>query len=298
MNAIETKGLTKSYGKSRGISNLDLVVEQGEFFGFIGPNGAGKSTTIRTLLNFMFKTSGEAKIFGLDCEKDSKKIKELIGFVPSEVNYYKHMTVSELLSYAISFKKTTDKDRLDYLCKLLDVDTNKKISDLSLGNKKKIAIIQAIINKPKLLILDEPTNGLDPLIQKKLFKLLKEENRNGMTIFFSSHNLVEVQKFCDKVAIIKDGILIGVKTIDDLLGKNTVKVIIESIASLDEIINLKEISNVQKEDSTTSFLYSGAINSLIDKLNSINLISLRIENPSLEESFMSYYEEGTNDELI
>ncbi|SHJ39065.1 ABC-2 type transport system ATP-binding protein [Clostridium cavendishii DSM 21758] len=291
MNAIETKGLTKSYGKSRGINNLDLIVKQGEFFGFIGPNGAGKSTTIRTLLNLIFKTSGETKIFGLDCEKDSKKIKELIGFVPSEVNYYKHMRVSELLNYAISFKKTPDKDRLDYLCKLLDVDKDKKISDLSLGNKKKIAIIQAIINKPKLLILDEPTNGLDPLIQKRLFKLLKEENENGMTIFFSSHNLVEVQKFCDKVAIIKEGKLIGIKTIGDLLGKDTVKVIIESDDSLDEIITSKEVSNPKQEDNTTSFLYNGNINSLINKLNTINLNSLKIENPSLEESFMSYYEE-------
>ena len=220
MIAIETTNLTKYYGDNKGISNLNLSVNSGEIFGFIGPNGAGKSTTIRTLLNFIFPSGGSAKIFGLDSVKQTKEIKKLIGYVPSEVNYYDDMKVKELFQYSAKFYDGNFGERIKQLTSIFQLDDNKVVSDLSLGNKKKVAIIQALIHQPKLLILDEPTSGLDPLMQNKFFEVLKEENQKGMTIFFSSHNLSEVQKICDRVAIIKNGEIIQIEEIEKLKNKN------------------------------------------------------------------------------
>lgn len=292
MYAIETINLTKYYGKNKGISNVDLKVEEGEFFGFIGPNGAGKSTTIRTLLNFIYPTSGSASILGMDIVRESNKLKENVRYVPSEVNYYKHMKVKDILNYADTFNKEKDSERLDKLCEVFEVDTKKLVGDLSLGNKKKIAIIQALLSKPKLLILDEPTNGLDPLMQKRLFDVLQEENKNGTTIFFSSHNLVEVQKYCHRVAIIRDGEIIEVKNVEELVGINVVRVTIKTDEEIKSLVNTKGMANINSQDNETSFLYTGDINKLIKELSKYNLNELKIENPTLEDSFMSYYEEG------
>ena len=191
---IETTGLTKYYGKARGIEDVALQVNEGEIYGFIGPNGAGKSTAIRTLLNLIFPTRGSAKIFGLDCVKDSWAIKQLVGYLPAEVNYYDDMTVADLFSYSARFYGKDCTKRTAELVELFSVDTKKRIDSLSLGNKKKVGIIQALLHKPKLLILDEPTSGLDPLMQKHFHDLLREENQQGTSIFFSSHVLGEVQK--------------------------------------------------------------------------------------------------------
>lgn len=290
MFAIEINDLTKDYGKNRAIADINLRINQGEFFGIIGPNGAGKSTTIKILLNFIYPTNGEAKIFNLDCVKESNKIKESIGYVPSEVNYYKNMKVKEILNYALSFKGSENSERLEELCNIFEVDKEKLVSDLSLGNKKKIAILQALLNSPKLLILDEPTNGLDPLMQKKLFEVLVEENKKGTTIFFSSHNLNEVQKFCHRVAIIKEGEIIDVKDIDESLKSNEVKIIINTKDNLDSLLVNKHISNVIKENNKTSFIYNGNINSLIKEFININIDDLKITELTLEDTFMTYYE--------
>lgn len=290
MFAIETNNLTKNYGKSRGVKNINLNVEEGEFYGFIGPNGAGKSTTIRLLLNFIYPTIGGAKIFGMDCVKESKLIKEQLGYVPSEVNYYRNMKVIDILNYAQTFKNQRSSERLEYLCETFEVEKNKLVGELSLGNKKKIAIIQVLINEPKLLILDEPTNGLDPLMQKKLFDLLVEENKKGTTIFFSSHNLIEVQRFCHKVAIIREGSIIEVKKVEELLGSHMVKVKITSEADLKDLLIGEHISNISKEDNKVTFLFNGDINILIKELSSINVEDLRIEDLSLEDTFMTYYD--------
>lgn len=290
MLAIETCNLTKNYGKSRGVIDINLKVNEGEFYGFIGPNGAGKSTTIRLLFNFIYPTSGSAKIFGKDSVKESKDIKEEVGFVPSEVNYYKNMKVSDILNYAQSFKSEKDMDRLEELCKIFEVEKNKLVGELSLGNRKKVAIIQALLNRPRLLILDEPTNGLDPLMQKKLFEILVEENKKGTTIFFSSHNLTEVQRFCHRVAIIREGKLVEVKKVDELLGVNVSKVTITSKDDLKALLKNKHIAQITQEADTVSFLYNGDINILIKELCSIKIKELKIEEPALEDTFMSYYE--------
>ena len=206
MNTIETEKLTKSYGKNIGIEDVDMSVLKGEIFGFIGPNGSGKSTLIRTLLNFLYPTSGKGTVLDKDIVRDSKEIKEHVGYVPSEIKYYGKSTVREIIEYAKSFKKDSlTNNEIDELINDLDIDLNKKMDELSLGNKKKVAIVQALINKPIVLILDEPTSGLDPLMQNKLFKILRTMKKSGGTVFFSSHNLTEVENICDRVLIIREG---------------------------------------------------------------------------------------------
>jgi ABC-2 type transport system ATP-binding protein len=289
MKIIDIKNLTKSYGKNRGIENINLTVNEKEIFGFIGPNGAGKSTTIKVLLNFIFPTHGEAKIFDLDCVKDSVKIKENIGYVPSEVRYYGNMKVRDIISYGESFHNNVDKEYVQQICKDFSIELDKNISELSLGNKKKVAIIQAILNKPKLLILDEPTNGLDPLIQQKLFETLTKLKNEGSTIFFSSHNLSEVEEFCDKVAIIKEGKIIDIKDIREYSRKKIKKITIKTMDIIEEELISLGIENLEKNNQVLTFYYSGAINPLLSLLSKYKIEDLTIEEKNLSETFMSYY---------
>lgn len=294
MDVINITNLSKEYGKIKALDSINLKVKKGEFFGFIGPNGAGKSTTIKILLNFVYPTNGEAKVLDMDCTKESKSIKEKVGYVPSEVNYYKNMKVIDILNYALGLKNTKNKEKLEELCDTFEVDTKKYVGELSLGNKKKIAIVQALLNEPTLLILDEPTNGLDPLMQKKLFDVLVEENKKGTTIFFSSHNLNEVQRFCDRVAIIKNGRIIDVKDIDKEELSQRVKITMFTDDNALELLNNENISNVVKESNKTTFIYEGDINIIINKLQNINLKDLRISELTLEDTFMAYYEKEDN----
>ena len=236
MNAIEIKNLTKVYGKNRGIQDINISVKEGEIYGFIGPNGAGKSTTIKTLLNFIYSTSGEALIFGMDSVKESEKIKEYIGYVPSEVRYYDDVKVKDIIKYAQSSYPKSKKEYVDRICNELELDMNKKMGELSLGNKKKVAIAQSLINNPKLLILDEPTNGLDPLMQKKLFNILIEEKEKGNTVFLSSHNLVEVQNLCDRVCVIKEGKIVDIIEIEKSKTELKLKVTLSSSDITDDIV--------------------------------------------------------------
>ena len=289
MKAIKINNLTKNYGKNRGINNINLEINQGEIYGFIGPNGAGKSTTIKTLLNFIFPTSGSAKILGKDIVDESKEIKEFTSFVPSEVRYYSEFKVKDILKYAASFFKDYDREYVKELCDELEVELEKKMSELSLGNKKKVAIVQALINNPNIVILDEPTNGLDPLIQQKLFNILLKEKAKGKTIFLSSHNLSEVEKFCDRVAVIKEGQIVDIldlKNINRDLGQ---RVIISS-----NNIEIKEIEkiaeNVKEIDKGIEFIYKGNLNELISLLSKYDIEKLLIEEVKLEDTFLHYYE--------
>ena len=292
MNIIEINHLTKSYGHSRGIDDLSLNVIQGDIFGFIGPNGAGKSTTIRILLNLIFPISGSATIFGLDVVKDSRKIRNRTGYVPSDASMYDRMKVMEFLKFGAAFYgEETNISRINYLLDLFDLDPTRKIPELSMGNKKKVSIIQALIHRPELLILDEPTSGLDPLIQSRFFELLNEENRQGTTVFFSSHTLSEVQAFCKTVGIVKDGKIVNVEEIASLRKKQLKKVrilfpVVRNIAELgfDGIA-----SSGSGSGKSLTFLYSGDIKILVEKLALLPIENLSIEEPSLEEIFLHYY---------
>lgn len=290
MYIIETENLTKSYGKNRGITEVNLKIKEGEIFGFVGPNGAGKSTTIRTLLNFIFPTGGNGKILGFDIVNESKKIKEHIGYVPSEVRFYDDVKVKDIVKYSTSFYKNVDENEVEELYKLLEVDVNKKMSELSLGNKKKVAIIQALIHKPKLLILDEPTNGLDPLIQKRLFELLEKAREDGSTIFFSSHNLSEVENICDRVAVIKAGKIIDTVAMDKLGKKLALKVSVESKELNEKLIKNIGGKEIIKDNGKYEFKYENSVDELIKTLSKYKIDKLIISEQKLEDTFMKYYE--------
>ena len=291
MNVIEINKLTKSYGKVRGIVDVSFHVEQGEIFGFIGPNGAGKSTLIRTLLSLIYPTSGSATIFGKDCIKYAPEIKKDIGYLPSEVFYYDNMKVIDLLRYSASFYKKDCKKRINELAEILELDIHKKIDDLSLGNKKKVGIIQGLLHEPKLIILDEPTSGLDPLMQKKFFDLLKEENKKGATILFSSHILSEVQKLCDRVAIIKEGKIVQVEKISTLKEKNYKKIRIETKSELDlNDFTITGVSQLERKENVISFMYNGNINLILRKIAQVEIANLWVEELTLEEIFLHFYE--------
>ncbi|WP_423800193.1 ABC transporter ATP-binding protein [Neobacillus sp. SAB-20_R2A] len=291
MNVIEIKNLTKTYGKARGITDISFNVEEGEIFGFIGPNGAGKSTTIRTLLSLIYPTSGSATIFGKDCIKFAPEIKKEIGYLPSEVFYYDNMKVKDLLKYSASFYKKDCSKRIKELADIMDLDLNKKIDDLSLGNKKKVGIVQGLLHEPKLIILDEPTSGLDPLMQQKFFELLEEENKKGATILFSSHILSEVQRLCNRVAIIKEGKIVTVEKISTLKENNYKKFKVEIKVPLDRnYFNINGVNNLATKGNVTSFLFRGDINAVLGKIAEIEITNLWIEEPDLEEIFLHYYE--------
>lgn len=290
MNVIEIKNLTKVYGKNRGIQDINISVKEGEIYGFIGPNGAGKSTTIKTLLNFIYPTSGEALIFGMDSVKESEKIKEYIGYVPSEVRYYDDVKVKDIIKYAQSFYPKSNKEYVDRICNELELDMNKKMGELSLGNKKKVAIAQSLINNPKLLILDEPTNGLDPLMQKKLFNILIEEKEKGNTIFLSSHNLVEVQNLCDRVCVIKEGKIVDIIEIEKSKTELKLKVTLSSSDITDDIVLNLSDKILDKNGKLYTFIYSKNIDSLVKELANYKIDELLIEKENLEDAFLNYYE--------
>ncbi len=290
--AIDITGLTKTYGRDRGIEDVNLRVEEGEIFGFIGPNGAGKSTTIRVLLNLLFPTSGKAQIMGMDVVRDSKKIKYHTGYVPSDANAYPHMETDEFLRYCGRFFRPDGQERrINELTGLFEVDRNRKISDLSMGNRKKISIIQSLLHEPKLLIVDEPTMGLDPLMQARFFELLRSENRKGMTVFFSSHTLSDVQMLCKRVAIIREGRIIKVEEIETLRKRQLKKIFVEFInQEANPLVGLQGIEDIPLVSGrTVKFLFSGDINRLLSALSNRNIADMTIEEPSLEEIFMHYY---------
>lgn len=289
MSVIEIKNLTKNYGKSRGIIDVSLTVEQGEIFGFIGPNGAGKSTTIRTLLGLIRPTSGSAEIFGKSCTTNPEVRRE-VGYLPSEVFYYDGMRVIDLLKYSASFYKKDCTKRIHELAEIMDLDLKKKIDDLSFGNKKKVGIVQGLIHEPKLIILDEPTSGLDPLMQQKFFELIAAENKKGATVFLSSHILSEVQKMCERVALIKDGRIIKLEKISTLQENNFKRIKIDAPSNLDQAFSgMTGISKMENDGKTMSFLFRGDINKIIRKLAENNISNLSIDEPDLEEIFMHYY---------
>jgi ABC-2 type transport system ATP-binding protein len=289
---IDITDLSKFYGKARGIEHINLKIEEGEIFGFIGPNGAGKSTTIRILMNLIFPTGGSARIMGMDVISETKNIKKLVGYIPSDANAYSSMSVIDFLTYCIRFYGVVDGGKkINDLAGMFELDLNRKIADLSLGNRKKVSIVQSLLHSPRLLILDEPTTGLDPLMQSVFFDLLRSENRKGMTIFFSSHILGEVQMICKRVAIIKGGKIIQLEDIDNLRKKQLKKVSIEFGNPNDkETFTIPGMENLNFLPGTMiSFMYSGIIKDLLASLSGKAISNLTIEEPSLDEIFLHYY---------
>lgn len=286
MEIIKTTNLTKYYGKSRGIIDLNLTVTQGEFFGFIGPNGAGKSTTIRTLLGLISPTSGNAMIFRKNVAQKKESILQDIGYLPSEALFYPGMKVKDLLKLSADLRKKNCTAESKLLCERLQLDTSRKIDALSFGNRKKVAIVCALQHRPKLLVLDEPTSGLDPLMQKEFFDILRERNKEGTTIFISSHVLSEIQRNCTYAAIIRDGRIIACDSVE-ILSKTSAKRI-----TIHGIVNLKSLDGIRdRKDSedSISFLYSGDMDSLLRALSSGQVNDLTITEPDLEEIFLHYY---------
>ncbi|MDX1651474.1 MAG: ABC transporter ATP-binding protein [Brumimicrobium sp.] len=289
-DVLNTEDLTKFYGSTRGIKDVSISLGQGEIFGFIGPNGAGKSTFIRTVLGLIHPTSGNAQIFGKDILKKGAEIRQKIGYVPSEINYYSGMTAGELLKYSASFYKNTDLKKIDSLADRFELDLKKDIEDLSFGNKRKVSIIQSVLHEPELLILDEATGGLDPLMQNRFFKLLEERNKEGMTILYSSHILSEVQRICHRAAIIKNGEIIKTEDIRELLKKQmkNCRIIFEN--KPDEVQLPENAQNEEFNGDKLMFEYLGPVKDLVKWIADQEILDVAIEEPTLENIFMNYYE--------
>lgn len=285
---LEIKNLTKYYGDIRGIEKLNLTINKGEIFGFIGPNGAGKSTTIKCIMNLINPTSGEIYINKTINDKKDLKLKRMIGYLPDEVHLYEDLTVSQMFQYSNSFYKKDYSKRINYLVEKLNIDTTKKIEELSLGNLKKAGIVLAMMHEPKILVLDEATSGLDPLIKETFYELLLEEKEKGTTIFFSSHNLSELKRICDRVGIVKDGHLVAVDSIKELTN-NHLQII--TVVSKDILKIKKELNQdiISQDNNELKFVFKGDINNLIKLLCNYKIEKVLMEDPSIEEIFMHYY---------
>ncbi|MGN0432340.1 MAG: ABC transporter ATP-binding protein [Lachnospiraceae bacterium] len=306
-NAIEIRNLTKYYGKHRGVDNISLAVEEGDMFGFLGPNGAGKSTSIRCLLGLLHFSEGEIEVLGHTVRAGKTgeeqtaaatkpetgaarlKILQNTGYMPSEAMFYPSMRVSEVIRLAAKVRGIDCSKEAAKLCESLKVDTQKRISELSLGNRKKVSIVCALQHNPKLLILDEPTSGLDPLMQEVFFSLLEERNKQGVTCFLSSHVLPEVRQFCKHAGIIRDGKLIRVDSVENLTKSNLRKIKVKGITKLPDIAGISGISVGTEE---ISFSYTGEVRPLLIALGELPISDILVEEPSLEEIFMHFYEEG------
>lgn len=277
-NAIEISNLTKTYGKNRGVSGISLEVKKGDIFGFLGPNGAGKSTTIRSMLGMLKFQEGTIKILQMDAVKQQKEILRKVGYMPSEAMFYPSMKAKDVIRFAAKARNLDCTQEADRICQLLEVNMDKRIEELSLGNRKKVGIVCAMQHKPELLILDEPTSGLDPLMQEAFFKLILEYNSQGTTCFLSSHVLSEVKKYCKNAAIIKEGKIIRVDSVENLSKSNLRRV------------------RIWEDGQERAFSYTGDMKKLIGELDGRNIEDLLIEEPSLDELFMHYYEQESRKE--
>ncbi len=286
MKAIQTINLTKRYGKHRGIENVGLAIDEGDFFGFIGPNGAGKSTTIRTLLGLIFPTSGTAEIFGKQIVNDKTEILAQVGYLPSEAIYYGNMRVRDILSFAAKSRRINCKKEAAQLCERLELDPSRKVGELSLGNRKKVGIVLAMQHNPRLYILDEPTSGLDPLMQQEFYSLLKERNRHGATVFLSSHILSEVTRYCEHAAVIREGSVLVSDSVKNLAHTGVKQVTLQGIAAAPEI---NGTTNMSFNNGCAKFLYRGEQNELIRALSALRFEDVTIADPDFEDIFLHYY---------
>ncbi len=287
--AITAENLVKYYGKARGIDGLNLEVETGDFFGFIGPNGAGKSTTIRTLLGLISPTAGKAQVLGLDIGKNNRAILQRAGYLPSDTAFYSGMKVREILKLSADLRKKDCSRAADELCERLQLDRERKVEDLSFGNRKKVGIVCALQHDPELLILDEPTGGLDPLMQHEFFSILQERNQKGVTVFLSSHILSEIQRHCSRAAVIREGKIIACGSVDQLAESSARRVTLRGNIRREDLPKCRDWKEL---GDAVSFLYNGDINDLIRTLAKTDIQDMTIAEPDLEEIVLHFYEKG------
>lgn len=270
-NVIEINSLTKNYGKHRGVQDVSFCVEEGDIFGFLGPNGAGKSTTIRSMLGFIYYESGSIQLLGKDIKKYREETLSDIGYMPSETMFYPSMRVKDIIKLAADVRKRDCREEAQKLCERLQVDTEKKISELSLGNRKKVSIICAMQHRPRLFVFDEPTSGLDPLMQTEFFGLIYEYVEEGATCILSTHVLSEVKRYCKNVAIMKEGKLQWMGPVTDITKTNAKRIRI--------------VSDGKQEE----FIFEGEINQLLKNLSERDISDVFIEEPDLDDIFMHFY---------
>jgi ABC-2 type transport system ATP-binding protein len=289
---IETEKLTKSYGRSRGIIDVDLVVETGEVFGFLGPNGAGKTTTIRVLLDHIRPTNGSAKVFGIETRVDPISIHRRVGYLPGEFTLYDRLTGGQTLRYFANLRGGVDPVYQASLVERIDLDPSRRFKEYSKGNKQKVGLVIALQHRPELLMLDEPTSGLDPLVQQTVFQVLREAVADGATVFLSSHILSEVEKSCDRVAIIREGRLVKVDRVDALrdLAHHQVELRFAGAVPAAEFAALPGVSEVVADDHVLRMRVSGAITPVVQAAARYDLLDFVSREPSLEETFLAQYE--------
>ncbi len=293
---IVTEQLTKYYGQNLGVADLDLEVREGEIFGFLGPNGAGKTTTIRTLLDFIRPTSGTASVFGLDSHKNSVDINRRIGYLPGELELYKKMTGQELLKYFAALRGGVNWLDVGMLADRLGFDMTKPVKALSSGNKHKLGLIQAFMHRPDLLILDEPTTGLDPLMQQEFYQMLLEAKEKGQTTFISSHILPEVERVCDRVGFIREGRLVEILTVADLKAKavHRLELVFAANVPQADFIDLEGVKDVVVEDNVVRCTVAGGLDAVVKAAAKHEVVNLISHEPNLEDIFMAYYGEDSN----
>ena len=292
MTAIETTGLTKYYGDTRGIDDLSIEVEAGEVFGFLGPNGAGKTTTIRTLLGFVSPTDGSATVLGRDVTDESALVetKRRIGYLPSSPGFDEGVTGRRLIRYHAALKGD---ERSDDLLNRFDTPVEREVGEYSTGNKQKLALVLAFMHDPDLVIMDEPTSGLDPLMQERLYEFIEDEQARGTTFFFSSHVLSEVRKVCDRVGIIRDGRLVAMEGVEELLDRSGKRVRVSVEQSLDAAdFEIAGVHDFEASDGDASFMFTGEYDALLDHLRRYRVVDLEIEEAPLEDVFMKFYDDG------
>ncbi|MBN2477349.1 MAG: ABC transporter ATP-binding protein [Pirellulales bacterium] len=296
MSAIVASGLAKWYGKTRALDDLDLEVHPGEVFGFLGPNGAGKTTTIRMLLDFIRPTHGRATVLGLDCRRHSTRIRRRVGYVPGEFTLYESLTGEQLLGFLASLRGGVDGRVIGDLARRLDSDLRRPIRELSHGNKQKICIIQALMSRPEVLLLDEPTTGLDPLVQQEFYRLVAEVRAEGRTVFFSSHILSEVERVCRRVAIIRQGRLLKVATVAELKAKALRRVTVTFAGPADGklLAAVPQVRDAVAEGNRLCCVVQGSLDATIKALAAREVIDVISQEPSLEDVFLALYHEGAD----
>ena len=290
-NPLVIKNFTKKYGNYNAVENLSLSLHFGEVFGFLGPNGAGKSTTIRTIMNFIQPTQGSIAVHGFDSVKDDVQIKNNIGYLAGEIALYNSLTGHQVINYLANLGRTVDTRVVSQLSEKLQADLDQHIGKLSKGNRQKIGLILACMHKPKLLILDEPTSGLDPLMKQAFYDLVLEMKQNGTTIFLSSHDFAEVEKICDRVGFIREGRLITIQDIQDILNVNVRKyrIVFRNAPNITDFESVQGISDLRLNDRTLTLTISGNIENFIHHLGKYSVIDLHEQETTLEDIFLQLY---------